>query len=173
MQKGAGAGGKGQRYDPAGEGGWGDLLYYQYIKTLVSFFSAFSVVLLASEPCLWAHFPWPVCCSALHSWEGCRRWLPRCRPRCNGRGTERGTALTCERKVRAEDGPQPRSPLRTSGIIPLTLRCRNLWRFWPERRLKAETTIWFNFTACHYFCSNLTEDLEPFFLIKYICDSIF
>lgn len=57
---------------------------------------------------LYVQFPWHVCC-ALHSWGGCRRWLPRCRPRCKGREMERGRSLICERTVRAEGDQQPHS----------------------------------------------------------------
>lgn len=83
-------------------------------------------------------FHWHVCCSVLHSWEGCRRWLPRCRLRCKGREMERGRSLICERKVKAEEAAALVPPYVWDAVILGNLHCRYLWWFdqrdgWWER----------------------------------------
>lgn len=111
-------------------------------------------------------FPWHVFFffgSALPSWEGCRRWLPRCRLRCKSREMK-GRSLICERKVKAEEALLVTLLRRHHSCqSPFQVICDGLTRETVDGRDDHLVT----FYCLPLFCSNLTEDLEPFFFFLF------
>lgn len=139
-------------------------------------------------------FPCHTCrCSVSHSWDECRRWLPRCRPRCRSREMEKGKAPMREKSMVWGKNHSNADTLFPERLIscfsnlhtwdltvfsvkpililvvtfPFLLHCRCLSHcssLTREGRTIAEKAIWLlTRTACHYFYSNPTRIWSHFF----------